>query len=208
MILCLIIIPGLAAAKETLKLPNPKTSGRMTLEQSLLHRRSERQFVSANLTNEQISQLLWAANGITDPEWGFRTAPSAGSAYPLEIYIVRPDAVYHYLPKTHSLELHLKEDKRPSFVRASLGQSYIGDAAIDIIITAVYDRTREKYGLRTERYVQMEAGHAAQNILLQATAIGLGAIPVGSFWDDVVISALDLPYGQDPLYIIPVGYVK
>jgi len=186
----------------------PKTVGKMTLEESLYHRRSEYSFATAYLSSEQISQLLWAAQGITDPNWGFRTAPSAGSAYPLELYLVKPEGVYHYTPNSHTLELHIKGDKRPSLVRASLGQGFIGDASVCIIITAVYDRTREKYGLRTDRYVQMEAGHAAQNILLQATAMGLGATPVGSFWDDVIMSTLELPYGYDPLYIIPVGYIK
>jgi len=195
-------------AKEIIKLPMPKTVGKMTLEESLYHRRSEYSFAKAYLSNEQIAQILWAAQGITDPNWGFRTAPSAGSTYPLEIYLVKPEGVYHYIPNSHTLELHLKGDKRPSLVRASLGQTFIGDASICIVITAVYDRTREKYGLRTDRYVQMEAGHAAQNILLQATAMGLGATPVGSFWDDVVMSTLELPYGYEPLYIIPVGYIK
>jgi len=186
----------------------PKTVGKMTLEESLYHRRSERSFTNAFLNNEQISQILWAAQGITDPNWGFRTAPSAGSVYPLELYLVKPEGVYHYIPNSHTLELHLKGDKRASLVRASLGQAYIGEASACIIITAVYERTREKFGQRSDRYVQMEAGHAAQNILLEATAIGLGVISVGSFWDDVVISTLNLPYGYEPLYIIPIGYIK
>ena len=199
---------GVALAKEIINLPMPKTVGKMTLEESLYHRRSERSFAKAYFDNEKISQILWAAQGITDPGWGFRTAPSAGNAYPLELYLLKPEGVYHYLPNSHSLELHIKGDQRPSLVRAALGQTFISDASICVVITAVYDRTREKFGLRTDRYVQIEAGHAAQNILLQAVAMGLGAVPVGSFWDDVVSSALDLPYGQEPLYIIPVGYIK
>lgn len=195
-------------ANEIIRLPMPKTVGKMTLEESLYNRRSEMNYVKGTLSNEQISQLLWAAQGITDPNWGFRTAPSAGAVYPLEIYLVKPEGVYHYLPRSHSLELVTKGDKRLSLVRASLGQNFIGDASIDIVIAAEFDRSRDKFGLRTDRYVHMEAGHAAQNILLQAVAMGLGAIPVGSFWDDVVVATLELPYGHDPLYIIPVGYVS
>jgi SagB-type dehydrogenase family enzyme len=204
----LIILAVSSQSVETIKLPMPKTVGKMTLEESLYHRRSERSFTNAYLKDEQISQLLWAAQGITDPNWGFRTTPSAGSVYPLELYLVKPEGVYHYIPNSHTLELHLKGDKRPSLVRASLGQAYIGEASACIIITAVYDRTREKFGQRSDRYVMMEAGHAAQNILLEATAMGLGVISVGSFWDDVVISTLNLPYGYEPLYIIPIGYIK
>jgi len=208
MILLSLILYGTVSAKEIITLPLPKTIGEMSLEEALYHRRSEMAYDKADLNAKQVSQLLWATQGITEPTWQFRTAPSAGAVYPLEIYIVKPEGVYHYTPRSHSLELHLKGDKRPSLVRASLGQNFIGDAAVSIVITAVFDRTREKFGLRSERYVIMEAGHAAQNLLLQATAMGLGAVPVGSFWDDVVIATLDLPWGQDPLYIIPVGYLK
>lgn len=208
LLVLLIGLGGCALAVETIKLPMPKTVGKMTLEESLYHRRSERTYVKSYLSNDQISQLLWAAQGITEPTWGFRTAPSAGSIYPLELYLVKPEGVYHYVPRSHSLELHLKGDKRPSLTRAALGQTFIGDASINIVICAIFDRTREKYGLRTERYVHLEAGHAAQNILLQATAMGLGSVPVGSFWDDVVMATLELPYGYEPLYIVAVGYLK
>ena len=209
LILLLFVLSEVSPAAEKItKLPLPKTQGKMSLEESLYNRRSERTFVKSAMSMEQTAQLLWAAQGITDPNWGFRTAPSAGSIYPLEIYLVNSEGVYHYLPRSNSMELHLKGDKRPSLVRAALGQNFIGDASIDIVITAVFDRTREQFGQRTDRYVLMEAGHAAQNVLLQAVAMGLGAVPVGSFWDDVIMSVLDLPYGYDPLYIIPIGYIK
>ncbi|HTY13414.1 MAG TPA: SagB/ThcOx family dehydrogenase [Candidatus Omnitrophota bacterium] len=206
--LLLVGLAGTALSVETIRLPMPKTVGKMTLEESLYRRRSQRSFAEGYFSNDQISQLLWAAQGITDTTWGFRTAPSAGAAYPLELYLVKPEGVYHYVPQTHSLELHIKGDKRPSLARAALGQSFIGDASINIVVCSVADRTREKFGLRTDRYVHMEAGHAAQNVLLQATAMGLGAIGVGSFWDDVVMATLELPYGYEPLYIIAVGYIK
>jgi SagB-type dehydrogenase family enzyme len=197
-----------AISRNIQRLPDPKYKGTLTLEESLAHRRSERSFRDAQLTNEQIAQLLWAAQGITERTWGFRTAPSSGSTYPLEVYLVKRDGVYHYLPLTHSLEQIKDIDCRPSLTRASLGQNFIGEAPIVIVIAADFERTEAKYGARAQRYVQMEAGHAAENILLQAVALGLAAVPVGSFWDDVVKAVLDLPYVHDPLYLIPVGYVK
>ena len=199
---------GAATRREVQRLPDPKYKGTITLEESLAHRRSERSFKDANLTNEQIAQLLWAAQGITERTWGFRTAPSAGSTYPLELYLVKRDGVYHYLPLTHSLEQIKDIDCRPSLTRASLGQNFIGEAPIVIVIAADFERTEMKYGARAQRYVHLEAGHAAENVLLQAVALGLAAVPVGSFWDDVVKAVLDLPYVHDPLYLIPVGYVK
>jgi len=193
---------------EEIKLPAPKYTGKISLEEALARRRSERSFHPNQLTNEQISQLLWAAQGITDPQWGFRAAPSAGSCYPLEIYLVNHKGVYNYIPQSHSLKQILKEDKRPSLSRAALGQNFISEAPVNIVITAVFERTEEKYGQRAGRYVYMEAGHAAENIALMGVALGLGSVTVGAFWDDVVKSILDLPAEQEPIYIIPVGYVK
>ncbi|MBI5699412.1 SagB/ThcOx family dehydrogenase [Candidatus Saganbacteria bacterium] len=196
------------AARDIQRLPDPRYTGRITLEESLAHRRSERSFQTAGLTNEQIAQLLWAAQGITERTWGFRTAPSAGGTYPLEIYLVKRDGVFHYLPLTHSLEKTKDTDCRPSLTRASLGQDFLGDAPVVIVIAADFEKTEVKFGARAQRYVHLEAGHVAENILLQAEALGLGAAPVGSFWDDVVKAVLDLPYAHDPLYLIPVGYIK
>ncbi len=193
---------------ETINLPQPKTSGKMSLEEAIASRRSERSFQPTQLSKEQISQLLWACQGLTDPQWNFRSAPSSGSVYPLEIYIVDKNGVYHYLPAKNQLELILKGDKRPNLTRASLAQTHISEAPLDIVITVVFRRMSEKFGGRAQRYAILEAGHAAQNVLLQATAMGLGAVPVGSFWDNVVSSTLTLPPEHDPMYIIPVGYVS
>lgn len=207
-LLLVIFIPPLFALP-TERLPQAKAQGRMTLEEVLYHRRSERSFNKKyDLTREQLAQLLWACQGITEPNWGFRTAPSAGTCYPLEVYLAMKDGVYHYLPKTHSIERLSGEDKRAALFRASLGQSFISDAPVTFVITANFGRTQEKYGNRAGRYVPMEAGHAAQNLLLQATALGLGGTPVGAFYIDAVSRSLDLPYENEPLYLIPVGYLN
>lgn len=149
--------------------------------------------------------MLWAAQGITDITTGFRAAPSAGALYPLEVYLVSRHGVYRYLPHRHGLTQVREGDARPALYRAGLSQSPIQEAPISIVITAVYERTRAKYGDRAERYVILEAGHAAQNVLLQAVALGLGAVPIGAFYDEAVQTALGCPTEHKPLYIIPVG---
>ncbi len=203
-----LIILCASTYAETIKLPQPRTSGSMSLEQAILSRRSERTFLPNALSNDQISQLLWACQGITDTSWNFRAAPSAGSIYPLEIYVVNAQGVYHYLPADNKIELVVKGDKRPSLARAALAQSLIEEAPVDFIVTAVFNRSRAKFGSRAERYVYLEAGHASENLVLQATALNLASVTIGSFWDDVVASSLSLPPENEPLYIIPVGYLK
>ena len=203
----LLGIPAEAAIK-VISLPTPKSVGTISLEETLYRRRSERTFGPHQLTNDQISQLLWATQGITDQTWGFRTAPSSGSCYPLEIYLAKNDGIFHYIPQSGLLEQLDKVDQRLSLVRASLGQAFIGDAPAVFIIAVSFEKSAEKYGRRSERYVHMEAGHAAQNLLLQATALGLNACPVGSFWDNAAARALNLPPDLEPRYLIPVGYAK
>lgn len=196
------------AAKKTIKLPEPKIIGKMSVEEAIFRRRSERSDYPNELTMEQISQLLWAAQGITDKTWGFRAAPSAGALYPLYLYLVKSDGVFQYVPDGHKLIQISAEDKRSSLVRASLGQTYVGEAPLDIVIAGNFRITEAKYGQRSYRYLNMEIGHAAENIHLQAVAMGLVSLPVGAFWDDVVAKTLELPDTQDPFYIIPVGYLK
>lgn len=190
-----------------IKLPPPKYSGKTSVEETLLRRRSYRSYHPNQLTKEQISQILWAGQGITESTWEWRTAPSAGAIYPLTLYLVNKDGVYEYFPKLHKLVLVTKSDKRPELVRCSLGQSFIGEAPVVIVIAADFQKNKPKYGSsRGIRYVYMEAGHAAQNIHLQAVALGLGSIPVGAFWDAVAQSALGISKDMDPIYLIPVGY--
>lgn len=196
-------------AAKIIELPKPTVLGKMSLEESILRRRSERNFEKEKeLTLEQLSQILWAAQGITDQSYGFRAAPSAGALYPLQFYVVKKDGVFRYIPDGHKLVQLAEDDRRPSLVRASLGQAFIREAPVDIVISGNFAITQAKYGARAFRYVCMEIGHAAENIQLQAVALGLTSVPIGAFWDDVVKKTLDLPDNQDPLYIIPVGYAE
>ncbi len=196
------------AESKIINLPEPKLAGKMSVEESIYHRRSERSFLPNELTMEQISQLLWSAQGITDKSWGFRAAPSAGSLYPLTLYIMKKDGVFKYIPDGHKLIQITGEDRRPSIVRASLAQTFIGDAPLVIVVCGNFRIVEAKYGQRAYRYLNMEVGHAAENIHLQAVAMGMVSVPVGAFWDDVVAKTLDLPDTQDPFYLIPVGYLK
>ena len=166
------------------QLPSISSQPIVDLNETLQKRRSIRSFKKISLSLEQISQLLWSAQGITDPKNGFRTAPSAGALYPLEIYIIKDDGAWHYLSHKHAIELLSKKDLRQTLSDAALGQSSVANASIDIVITAIYQRTTRKYGERGIRYSHMEAGHAAQNVLLEATALGLGAVPIGAFYDN------------------------
>jgi SagB-type dehydrogenase family enzyme len=202
--------PSLEGGRMTRKLPAPKTHSDVSLEESLIKRRSLRDYSDAALTLAELSQLLWAAQGITAPRGG-RTVPSAGALYPLEVLVIVGNVqdlaagVYRYDPKGHELIMVAEGDKRAQLAGAALGQSSVNDGAVDLVLTAVYRRTTGKYGDRGIRYVYMEAGHAAQSVCLQATAMGLGTVPIGAFGDEQVSSLLNLPKDEVPLYIIPVG---
>jgi len=195
---------ALAEAKE-IRLPAPRMKGPLSLEETLSRRRSIRAYTEKQLSLEDIAQLFWAAQGMTR-SWGGRTAPSAGALYPLEIYAATAEGVYHYLPAGHRAEVTLQEDIREELWSVGLRQEALRQAPVIFIITAIYQRTEGKYGARAERYVKIEAGHAAQNLLLQAVALDLGAVVIGAFYDEEVAAALRRPAEEEPLYLIPVGH--
>jgi SagB-type dehydrogenase family enzyme len=191
-------------AAEYVDLPAPRGSGPLSLEETLAQRRSVREYTSEPLSQEAISQLLWAAQGMTR-ETGARTAPSAGGLYPLELFLLTPEGVFRYLPDGHRLERIAGDDVREPVAVAGLAQGALFEAAAVVVITAVFERTARKYGERAERYVLLEVGHCAQNVLLQAVALGLGAVPIGAFDDAEVASVLGLRADHEPLYLIPIG---
>jgi SagB-type dehydrogenase family enzyme len=164
-----------------------------------------REFTDQELTGEEIQKLAWAAQGVTDPA-GLRTAPSAGALYPLELYVATQRGCFHYDPGQNALTEHLPGDLRPALFKEALEQEPVRDAPAVFIFTAVYERTSVKYGDRAERYVHLEVGHAAQNLLLEAVALNLGGVPIGAFNDSGVQRALALPEDHAPLYIIPIGH--
>ena len=202
--------PALSGEVRSVKLPLPRFEGPLSLEQAIEARRSVREFTDGPLSLDELGQLLWAAQGITSAQ-GARAAPSAGGTYPLEISVAvgrvsgLEPGVYRYRPTGHELALIASGDSRARLAEASLNQSSVSDAAADVVIAAVYSRTTEKYGERGVRYVHLEAGHAAQNLCLQATALGLGAVTVGAFSDSEVSSVMHLADDEQPLYVVPVG---
>ncbi len=199
-------------AGDTIILPEPCDSGEISVEEALLERRSIRNYKNEAMTLTEVSQLLWAAQGITHPG-GYRTAPSAGALYPLEVYVVagnvdglRP-GIYKYRPQGHELEKVAEGDVRADLCAAALDQECIEDGAAVLVFAAVYERTTRKYGERGEQYVHMEVGHAAQNVHLQAVSLGLGTVVVGAFDDDGVERLLQMQDDERALYIMPVGRV-
>lgn len=192
---------------EGMVLPPPRLESDVSLEEALSRRRSVRDYTEELLTWEELSQLLWATQGIT-AEWGGRTAPSAGALYPLEVYVATAEGVYHYLPQEHRVEMVSSSDVRQALWRPALLQDWVRKAPAVFVIAAVYQRTERKYGSRAERYVKLEAGHACQNLLLQAVALDLGVVPVGAFYDDQVQTVLGLAADHEPLYLVPTGHPR
>lgn len=175
----------------------------MPLADALTQRRSARAFTDSVPTDQQAGTLLWAAQGVTSAEGG-RTAPSAGARYPLEVYWLTDEEAWQYVPDGHRAQV-----RAPSGLRSQVADAVGQDAAVQapalIVVTGTPERLRDRYGDRSERYTLLEAGHAAQNVLLAATALGLGAVPIGAVDDDAIVAALGLPDGESVMYVIPVG---
>jgi SagB-type dehydrogenase family enzyme len=200
-------------------LPLPRPISNVSVEEAILRRRSIRDYTEEPVLLEHLSLILWAAQGITDPVYKLRAAPSAGATYPLEVYVVVGErgvlvrdgvylraGVYKYLVHEHALLLIKSGDFRAELERAALDQRWVGSAPVSIVITAVYERTTARYGERgAARYVPMEAGHAGQNIYLMATALGYGTVAVGAFYDHMVLEIVGASEKETPLYIYPIG---
>ncbi len=193
-------------------LPYPRTQGPMSFEEALYRRRSIRRYFREPLTIEELSQLLWAAYGKS--HWEFLTTPSAGATYPLVVYAAVDNVeglepgVYKYLHNKHCL-IQVKEGSvNEELYEACLKQRWVLEAPLNIVLTAIFRRTTMYYGKRGERYVWMEFGHASQNIYLQATALGLGTVAVGAFYDEMVLEAVNASEEEMPGYVMPVGRVK
>lgn len=219
-IIFFFIMSSLIFAKENIminkeiKLPEPMLKGQISLEETIYRRRSVRHFKQDILTLKQISQLLWATQGITDKSRNLRTVPSAGATFPLEVYLVvgsvkgLAPGIYKYQPFSHSIIYIIEGDKRYELCSAALNQDSVKKAQIVIVITAVFDKTTQIYGNRGIIYVHMEAGHCGQNIYLQAEALGLGTVAIGAFRDSEVKKLLAINENEQPLYIFPIGIKK
>lgn len=200
----------MAETSGIVELPKASLTGETSLEQLLAKRRSIREYLDTALPLAEIGQLLWAAQGITSSQ-GFRTAPSAGALYPLELYVVvgrvegLVKGVYHYEASRHRLVKTADQGRLDALAQAALSQAWVKEAAAVIVFAADYDRTMRKYGKRGIRYVHMEVGHAAQNLFLQSGSLELATVAVGAFNDDKVAKVLQLPADLLPLLLMPIG---
>ncbi|KPJ59533.1 MAG: hypothetical protein AMJ46_10945 [Latescibacteria bacterium DG_63] len=201
------------AGAELIELPEPNYKG-ISVEEAMKKRRSIRSYSSESLSLFQLSQLLFSAQGITGSTHGhyLRTAPSAGALYPFEIYVIvhrvegLKRGVYHYVVKEHALELVKEGSFRGNITNAGLKQEVLGDGGVTFVLSAIFDRTRSKYGDRGFRYVYIEAGHIAQNICLQAVSLKLGAVTVGAFLDKEVNQILGVDgFKEAAIYLLAVG---
>ncbi|HEX9882921.1 MAG TPA: SagB/ThcOx family dehydrogenase [Desulfobaccales bacterium] len=209
----ILLNPPAGQGAEAVKLPPPSHKGAVSVAEALKARRTVRHFASRPLALAQVGQILWAADGLSDPR-GLRTAASAGATYPLELYLVVGErgvtnldpGVYRYLVAEHALTPTVRGDQRAPVARASLHQSWMAQAPVMVIIAADYRRCTARYGDRGVMYTHMESGHVGQNVFLMAEALGLGAGIVGAFEDRGLSQVLQLPQGQVPLLVMPVGY--
>jgi SagB-type dehydrogenase family enzyme len=203
---------SMASADErgALALPEVRREGSVSVERALAQRRSVRGYSAEPLSLAEVAQLLWAAQGVTSGE-GRRTAPSAGALYPLEVYLVAGNVsglapgAYRYDSKRHRLLPHRQGDLREALAERALEQSWVAEAPALLVFSAFPERTARKYGGRAPRYVHIEVGHAAQNVYLQAVALGLGTVVVGAFEDAPLGRVLGLSPGEIPVSLMPVG---
>jgi len=209
-----IVMEPLKEKENEIFLPQPQQTGDFSIERALSERRSIRDYEDEPLSLKEVSQILWSAQGITAPQSGGRTVPSAGATYPLEVYLVVRKAEsltpgsYRYLPEKHKLVRISEGQLSSQLAEAALFQMFIAEAPVNLVFSAVFERTTRGYGDRGIQYVYMEAGHAAQNVYLQAESLGLGTVVVGAFEDEEIKKILALPEQEIPLYIMPVGKIK
>ena len=194
-----------------ISLPEPDRKGNVPLEETIEERRSVREYHEDAPGLDEIGQIAWAAQGITDPARNFRAAPSAGATFPVEIYLLTSNmedlenGLYHYDPVEHKLLKRSAGDLRQELSAAALRQEAITNAPVVMVVSGVLRRTEQRYGDRALRYLHMEAGHVSQNVYLQAVALDIGTVAIGAFSDEEVRDVLDLDPGEHPLYIMPLG---
>jgi len=192
-------------SKTKIELPAPQLKGERSLEEAIAQRRSERRLRNEPLSWVQIGQMAWAAQGITGSDSRWRTAPSAGALHPLELYVLLRNSAYRYDPVAHELRLHVSVDLS-EVAEAALNQEFIAQAPCVFAFGADVRRTTHVYKKRGWNYICMDLGHSAQNLLLQATALGLAGTPVGALDEEALGALLRLPSGHVLLYLVPVGY--
>jgi len=187
-------------------LTDPQSTSDMTVHDAIATRRSRREFTQQTISDEHLANLCWAAQGITDKREGLLASPSAGAIYPMTLMLADHRGVFEYLPKKHALRQMLDHDVRLAFQRASLDQECVGGAPVCMIIVCELAKLAAKYGDYARPAALLEAGHIAQNVLLEATSLGLAGVPVGAFHADRCAKVLELPAKLEALYLLPLGH--
>ena len=212
----LVLAGSLARAQQpagTVRLPEPRRQGAMSLDAALAARHSTRALTRDSVDLADVAQLLWAAQGINRPD-GHRTAPAAGGIYALELYVVAarvrglPAGVYHYRQAGHLLETVSAGDRLQAITDSATHQAWQADAAVAVIFASDVQRLGGRFRDRAERYAPMEVGFAAQNLYLEVAALGLGTTFAGSFQDTTMARLVGLPAGQTPMGIMPIGHPR
>ncbi len=202
---------NVASKDELVKLPIPRTKSDVSVEAALASRRSIRSYKSDALDLEVLGQILWSAQGITETSKKYRTAPSAGATFPLEMYVLVDNVsgikagIYRYYPEEHSIKLSHAGDFKTPIREKAARQGSITQAPFTLIFCADMDRIRPRYKDRSERYVFMEIGHAAQNVHLQCETLNLGTVCIGAFDDIALHEVLKLPKEHIPYNMMPIG---
>ncbi|TYB31682.1 MAG: SagB/ThcOx family dehydrogenase [Candidatus Mcinerneyibacterium aminivorans] len=213
LIVCGFFLLDLNAENLQIKLPEPIKKSNVSIEKALENRRSIRSYSSMPVNLEELSQLLWAAQGVTNRK-GFRTAPSAGALYPLKLYVVVENVknlekgIYMYKPEGHKLIKIKSNTNIEKIYKGALNQQSIKDASVNIIFGADFSVTDKKYRKRGKQYVYQETGHAAQNIYLQSESLNIGTVVVGAFYEEQIKKAAGMGDNETPICIMPAGKVN
>ena len=197
------------AAGEKIQLTKPLTKSAISLEEAFWKRHSVRAFTDKVPSWEQVGQLLWAAQGINRPESKQRTVPSAGATYPLELYVILPTGMYRYLPDEHAVVKTFSGDTKKLLREAGFGEKPFFASPCVFFFCARFERVSGKFGPEeTPRYVYLEAGHAAQNLLLQLIPLEMVGVPIGAVVKPEAQKTLGIPPDQKTVYILAVGFPK
>lgn len=204
-----LTVPLRAAGQAAVRpLPKPVTTGGMALNEALARRRSCRAFTDTPVTLQQISQVCWAAQGVTEPVKGLRTAPAAMALYAVRLFVVDRAGMAEYLPKEHALRTVRDGDLLPAARALALNPATLGEPPVVLLLCIDPAALQARAGAKAERFALLEAGHVTQNILLQVTALGLASVPVGGVDEAKASEALRLPEGVRAVYAMPVGKAK
>lgn len=205
LLVCLVLSAAVFAADKVIKLPQPNLKRTGTVMKALSERHSTREFASKALSMADLSDLLWAANGINRKDSGKRTAPSAMNKQDVDVYVVLPEGSYLYDAKNHQLNLIAEGDYRAAVAGA---QAFVKSAPVSFVLISDLSRLGDAKNARTQLMGAMDAGIVSQNISIFCSAANLATVPRASMDNDQLKKVLKLKDTQIPMMNHPVGYFK